>query len=104
MNDDRKPEAPDLRAIRAAAKRIRTYAHRTPVLTCTSLNAMVGAELFFKCENLQKVGAFKFRGAANSVFSLSRAEAARGWPPTPRGTTLRPWLWPPVCGASPPIS
>ena len=54
MSDDRKPEAPDLRAIRAAAERIRPYAHQTPVLTCTSLNAMVGAELFFKCENLQK--------------------------------------------------
>ncbi len=78
MTDDRKPEAPDLRAIRAAAKRIRPYAHQTPVLTCTSLNAMVGAELFFKCENLQKVGAFKFRGAANSVFSLPESEAARG--------------------------
>jgi threonine dehydratase len=78
MNDDLKPEAPDLRAIRAAAKRIRPYAHQTPVLTCTSLNAMVGAELFFKCENLQKVGAFKFRGAANSVFSLPESEAARG--------------------------
>jgi threonine dehydratase len=78
MTDDRKPEAPDLRAIRVAAKRIRPYAHQTPVLTCTSLNAMVGAELFFKCENLQKVGAFKFRGAANSVFSLPESEAARG--------------------------
>jgi threonine dehydratase len=78
MTDDLKPEAPDLRAIRAAAKRIRPYAHQTPVLTCTSLNAMVGAELFFKCENLQKVGAFKFRGAANSVFSLPESEAARG--------------------------
>jgi threonine dehydratase len=78
MSDDRKPEAPDLRAIRAAAERIRPYAHQTPVLTCTSLNAMVGVELFFKCENLQKVGAFKFRGAANAVFSLPESDAARG--------------------------
>jgi threonine dehydratase len=72
------PGAPDLEAIRAAAERIRPYAHRTPVLTCSSLDAMAGAELFFKCENLQKVGAFKFRGAANTVFSLSEKEASAG--------------------------
>ena len=71
-------EAPDLQAIRAAAERIRPYAHRTPVLTCSSLDDMAGAELFFKCENLQKVGAFKFRGAANAVFSLSEQEASKG--------------------------
>jgi threonine dehydratase len=71
-------EAPDLQAIRSAAERIRPYAHRTPVLTCASLDAMAGAELHFKCENLQKVGAFKFRGAANTVFSLSGEQAARG--------------------------
>ena len=75
---DQTPEAPDLKEIRAAAERIRPYAHRTPVLTCSSLDSMAGAELFFKCENLQKVGAFKFRGAANTVFSLSEEEAARG--------------------------
>ena len=69
---------PDLPAIRAAAERIRPYAHRTPVLTCSSLDDLTGAELFFKCENLQKVGAFKFRGAANAVFSLSEQEAAKG--------------------------
>jgi len=78
MTDTQNFEAPDLRAIRAAAKRIRPYAHRTPVLTCSSLDTMAGAELFFKCENLQKVGAFKFRGAANTVFSLSEEEASRG--------------------------
>jgi threonine dehydratase len=48
------------------------------VLTCASLDAMAGAHLFLKCENFQKVGAFKFRGACNAVFSLSEAEAARG--------------------------
>ena len=67
MTDDQKTKTLDLRAIRAAAERIRPYAHKTPVLTCTSLNTMVGAELFFKCENLQKVGAFKFRGAVNAA-------------------------------------
>jgi threonine dehydratase len=69
---------PKLSDIRAAAERIRPYAHRTPVLTCSSLDAMTGARLFFKCENLQKVGAFKFRGACNAVFSLGADEASRG--------------------------
>jgi threonine dehydratase len=72
------PGAPDLQEIRAAAERIRPYAHRTPVLTCSSLDSMAGAELFFKCENLQKVGAFKFRGAANTVFSLGPEAASSG--------------------------
>ncbi|WP_346862085.1 pyridoxal-phosphate dependent enzyme [uncultured Draconibacterium sp.] len=57
---------------------IAKYAHRTPVLTSVSLNEIVGADLFFKCENLQKVGAFKFRGACNAVFSLSEEEAQKG--------------------------
>ncbi len=61
-----------------AAERIRPYAHRTPVLTCQSLDQQVGAQVFLKCENLQKVGAFKFRGACNAVLSLSPEEAARG--------------------------
>jgi threonine dehydratase len=64
--------------IRRAADRIAGHAHRTPVLTCATLDAMSGARLFFKCENLQKVGAFKMRGATNAVFSLSDDEAARG--------------------------
>lgn len=64
--------------IQAAAERIRPYVHRTPVLTCQSLDARVGARVFLKCENLQKVGAFKFRGACSAVFSLSEAQATRG--------------------------
>ena len=67
-----------LREIREAAQRIRPYIHRTPVLTSESLNQKVGAQVFLKCENLQKVGAFKFRGACNAVFSLSDEEASRG--------------------------
>jgi threonine dehydratase len=67
-----------LNDIRKAAQRIQPYIHRTPVLTNESLNAEVGAQVFLKCENLQKVGAFKFRGACNAVFSLSDEEAARG--------------------------
>jgi threonine dehydratase len=69
---------PDLEAIRAAQERIAPYIHRTPVLTCASLDAMAGARLFFKCENLQKTGSFKIRGATNAVFSLSEEEARRG--------------------------
>jgi threonine dehydratase len=64
--------------IRDAAERIRPYVHRTPVLTSHALNTMFDAELYFKCENLQKVGAFKARGACNAVFMLSDAVAARG--------------------------
>lgn len=70
--------APTLNDIRAAAERIAPYIHRTPVLTCTSLNQMAASELFFKCENFQKVGAFKIRGASNAVLSLTDEQAARG--------------------------
>ena len=65
-------------AVLAAAARIEGHVHRTPVLTCATLDRMAGASLFFKCENLQKVGAFKMRGAANAVLSLSPADAERG--------------------------
>lgn len=67
-----------LEDIRQAAKRIQPYIHRTPVLTNESLNMKVGAQVFLKCENLQKVGAFKFRGASNAVFSLTDEKAASG--------------------------
>ena len=69
---------PTLEDIRRAAERICPYAHRTPVLTSVSLDALTGATLFFKCENLQKVGAFKFRGATNAVMSLSDDAVQRG--------------------------
>lgn len=69
---------PTLNDIHQAAKRIQPYIHRTPVLTNESLNQKVGAQVFLKCENLQKVGAFKFRGACNAVFSLRDEEAGRG--------------------------
>lgn len=68
----------DLDTIRAAHDRIRPHIHRTPVLTSRRLNEATGAALFFKCENFQKIGAFKARGAANAVLSLTDAEAARG--------------------------
>src|SRR5713101_4063620 len=65
-------------AILEAHARIAPRIHRTPVLTSASLDALAGARLFFKCENLQKTGSFKIRGASNAIFSLSNEEAARG--------------------------
>ena len=61
-----------------AHERIKPYIHRTPVLTSSYINDLVGAELFFKCENFQKAGAFKARGASNAVFGLSDDQAAKG--------------------------
>ncbi|MFO0827916.1 MAG: pyridoxal-phosphate dependent enzyme [Phycisphaerales bacterium] len=76
------PNAPRYAAtidtIRDAARRIAPHAHRTPVVTCAALSALADADLRFKCENFQKVGAFKFRGACNAVFKLSDAQAKRG--------------------------
>ena len=69
---------PTIGEIGAAAERIAGRAHRTPVLTCSALDELAGARLFFKCENLQKAGAFKFRGACNAVLSLADDQAARG--------------------------
>ena len=69
---------PTLADMNAAEERIRRHIHRTPVLTSSFINSLVGAELFFKCENFQKAGAFKARGASNAVFGLSDEQAARG--------------------------
>lgn len=68
----------DLSAVQEAAERLNGAAHRTPVMTCGTLDRLAGRRLFFKCENLQKVGAFKYRGATNAVRKLTDAEAARG--------------------------
>jgi threonine dehydratase len=68
----------DLDSIRAAHERICAHIHRTPVLTSTRLDVASGASLFFKCENFQKIGAFKARGATNAVFSLNDATARSG--------------------------
>ena len=69
---------PTFSDILAAHELIMPYIHRTPVLTSQNINRLMGCELFFKCENFQKVGAFKFRGASNAVFSLSEEAAALG--------------------------
>lgn len=68
----------DWKTIKEAHERIRPRIHRTPVLTSKSLDEVAGARLFFKCENLQKTGSFKIRGATNAIFSLSEEEARRG--------------------------
>jgi threonine dehydratase len=70
--------APTWDEIQRAHLRIAGRIHRTPVLRSATLNALCGADLFFKCENLQKTGSFKIRGATNAIFSLSDDEAARG--------------------------
>jgi threonine dehydratase len=69
---------PDLAAMRSAQARIAPYVHRTPVLSCHALDAEAGASLYFKCENFQKVGAFKARGATNAVFALPEPAARHG--------------------------
>lgn len=69
---------PTFTDVKKAHNIVQQYAHRTPVLSSISINEIVGAKLFFKCENFQKVGAFKFRGACNAVFSLSEEDAQKG--------------------------
>jgi threonine dehydratase len=69
---------PTLSDIQQAQERIQRYIHRTPVLTNESLNQRVGEQVYLKCENMQKVGAFKFRGGCNAVYSLHDEEAKRG--------------------------
>src|SRR5438132_2409601 len=68
----------DFQSVRAAAQRLQGLAHRTPVMTCATLDRLAGRQLYFKCENFQKVGAFKFRGACNAVFRLAADVGARG--------------------------
>ena len=71
-------QAPSWEDIQAAHERIAPRIHRTPVLRSASLDAMAGVQLFFKCENLQKTGSFKIRGAANAILSLPESEAKKG--------------------------
>lgn len=76
MSDDM--YIPTYQDVRAAHERIEPYIHRTPVLTSSHLNDLTGAQVFFKCENFQKAGAFKVRGASNAVFGLSDEGAKNG--------------------------
>ncbi|XP_008667321.2 serine racemase-like isoform X1 [Zea mays] len=70
--------AADIDSIREAQARIAPYVHRTPVMSSTSIDAMVGKKLFFKCECFQKAGAFKIRGASNSIFALDDEQVSKG--------------------------
>ncbi len=72
------PEVPRIADLEAAQQRIRPWVHHTPVLTSSFVDGATGAEVFFKCENFQKVGAFKIRGAVNAVFALDEAQLRRG--------------------------
>lgn len=69
---------PELADIQAAHSRIKPFIHQTPVMSSQQLNGLFDCDLFFKCENFQKVGAFKFRGATNAVLSLTAEEKSRG--------------------------
>ena len=83
--------------ILAAKERLQGYVNVTPVMTSRTLNRIVGAEVYFKCENLQRIGAFKFRGAFNSISKLSKAEKARGVITYSSGIMPKPWLWSVKC-------
>ncbi len=72
------PNLPTYADVLSAAERLSGQAHRTPVVTSRTLDARVGAQVFLKCENLQRVGAFKFRGAYNAISRLSETERERG--------------------------
>ena len=71
-------QPPTLEDIKRAARRIDSFVHRTPVLSSTAINAMVGGQLYFKCENFQKIGAFKIRGATNAVAQMSDEQIKHG--------------------------
>lgn len=69
---------PTQEIIEKTHERIKPFVHKTPVLTCKAINKVVQADIFFKCENFQKVGAFKFRGATNALLSLTEEEKQKG--------------------------
>ena len=77
--------------VEAAARRLEGHAHRTPVLTSHGLDEALGASVFFKCENFQRMGAFKFRGAFNALSVLDEARAPEGSSRSPRAITRKRW-------------
>lgn len=78
-----------------AHERVAPHAHRTPVLTSRLTDAELGASLHFKCENFQRMGAFKFRGAFNALSRFSPEQRRAASSPTRPATTRRPWPCPP---------
>lgn len=95
-----KTPPPTFADLRTAASRIAEHVHRTPLVTSTTLNRELGLAAYFKCENLQKVGAFKARGALNAVLSLDDEAAGRGLSPIRPVTTDRPLHMQPWYAAS----
>ncbi|MEM7038350.1 MAG: pyridoxal-phosphate dependent enzyme [Bacteroidota bacterium] len=71
-------QIPQRNTLTEAAARIAPYVHRTPVLTSSAIDALLGAKFFFKCENFQKIGAFKIRGATNAILQIPKADLAKG--------------------------
>ena len=65
-------------SIEAAANRIAPYIHNTPIMTCKSINELYGLDLYFKCENFQKIGAFKIRGGMNACLQLTNEQLEKG--------------------------
>ncbi|EAS06712.1 pyridoxal-phosphate-dependent protein (macronuclear) [Tetrahymena thermophila SB210] len=78
MSSSNQQKQPTVEDILQAHQKIKPYIHQTPIITCTSLNQLVGADLYFKCENFQKGGSFKSRGAANAILSLSKEQKKNG--------------------------
>lgn len=72
------PDFPTIEVVNAAHERIKPFIHRTPILTNNSINEIAGCSIYFKCENLQKVGAFKARGGLNAILSLSNEDLEKG--------------------------
>ena len=89
----------DYDSILDAYKRIQGHVHKTPVLTSTTINQMSGAKVFFKCENLQRTGSFKVRGAHNAVLSLSETDAKHGVVTHSSGIMRLLFAWPRELGA-----
>ncbi|MCZ6835101.1 MAG: pyridoxal-phosphate dependent enzyme [Planctomycetota bacterium] len=78
LTDKKTTYGVDIEDVRAAAKRIAPYAHITPIMTCATIDELAGRSVLFKCENFQKIGAFKFRGACNAIMGLPDDIAAKG--------------------------
>jgi threonine dehydratase len=88
--------AVSVKDVREAASRLKPYVHRTPLLSNHSLSEAIGAEVRLKCENLQRAGSFKIRGAMNAL--LKRNGKTVSWP-SPQATMPREWPWPPGSSA-----
>ena len=101
MNLSLPENLPDRKEITKTHQRIASRIHRTPALSCKAINEMANSHLFFKCENLQKVGAFKARGASNAVMKLSPADKKRGVATHSSGNHAQALAWAASCEGIP---